>query len=178
MSLQYLKKELSYEVDVLHADKHESLFKVDSIIFDGFGQACPKYPGKFAIFLWHRKKEFRNEVRDFTALAGSNIDLSIYTSNIPPTIHIFLLLIWNPYQDYSSFDGLCNTSSLLLFQVIVGPCKLACFFLFFHSFLAIYFYWIYIFILFGRGASITSDSEELWYNSVLIQEISLDTYGI
>ena len=38
MSLQYLKKELSYEVDVLLADKHESLLQVDSIIFDEFGQ--------------------------------------------------------------------------------------------------------------------------------------------
>ena len=32
MSLQYLKKELIYEVDVFHADKHESLLHVDSII--------------------------------------------------------------------------------------------------------------------------------------------------
>ena len=37
VTLQYLKKELS---DVLHAET--------SIIFDGFGEACPKYPGKFA----------------------------------------------------------------------------------------------------------------------------------
>ena len=26
-------------IDILHADKHESLLQVDSIIFDGFGQA-------------------------------------------------------------------------------------------------------------------------------------------
>ena len=31
--------------------KHESLLQVDTIIFDGFGQACPKYLGKFAISL-------------------------------------------------------------------------------------------------------------------------------
>ena len=49
-SLQYLKKELSYEVDVVHANKHESLLQVDSIIFDGFGQACPKYLVKFAMY--------------------------------------------------------------------------------------------------------------------------------
>ena len=49
--LQYLKKELSYEVDVLHADKHESLLQGDSIIFHGFGQACPNYLSKFAIYL-------------------------------------------------------------------------------------------------------------------------------
>ena len=55
--LQYLKKELNYEVDVLHADKHEGILQVDSIIFDGFGQACPKYQGKFAISLWHLKEK-------------------------------------------------------------------------------------------------------------------------
>ena len=38
-------------VDVLHADKHESLLRVDSIICIGFGQACPKYPGESAISL-------------------------------------------------------------------------------------------------------------------------------
>ena len=49
--LQFLKKELSYEVDVLHADKHESLLQVDLINFDGFGQAYPNFPGKFAMSL-------------------------------------------------------------------------------------------------------------------------------
>ena len=44
-------KELSYEVDVLRADKHECLLKVDSIIFYGFGQACPNNLGKFAMSL-------------------------------------------------------------------------------------------------------------------------------
>ena len=47
--LQYPKKESSYEVYVLHADKHESLLQVDSIIFNGCGQPCPNYPRKFAI---------------------------------------------------------------------------------------------------------------------------------
>ena len=51
MSLHCFKKELSYEVDVLYADKHESLLQGDSIIFYRFRQACPKYPGKFAISL-------------------------------------------------------------------------------------------------------------------------------
>ena len=44
-----LKKELSFEVDVLNADKHES--EVDSISFGGFGQACPNNPDKFAMSL-------------------------------------------------------------------------------------------------------------------------------
>ena len=36
-------------MDNLHPDKHESLLQVNSIIFDGFGQACPNYTVKFAI---------------------------------------------------------------------------------------------------------------------------------
>ena len=84
--LQFLKKELSYEVDVLHADKHESLLQVDLINFDGFGQAYPNFPGKFAISLWDLKKEARSEVRGLIALACSNTTLTIYyTSNVTPS---------------------------------------------------------------------------------------------
>ena len=50
ISLQYLKKELSDEVDFLHADKHESLLQIDIMILMGGGQAFPKFPNrKFAI---------------------------------------------------------------------------------------------------------------------------------
>ena len=38
-------------VDVFHAAKHESFLEVDSIIFDGFGQASSNYPSKFAIYI-------------------------------------------------------------------------------------------------------------------------------
>ena len=38
VSLQYLKKELNFEVDVSYADEHESLLQVDSIILDDFWQ--------------------------------------------------------------------------------------------------------------------------------------------
>ena len=37
MPLHFFKEEVSYEVDVLHADKHGNLLQVDGIIFDGFG---------------------------------------------------------------------------------------------------------------------------------------------
>ena len=47
-SLQYLKKELNYEVDILHADKDGSLLQVDNFNFD---KGCPNYLGKFAISL-------------------------------------------------------------------------------------------------------------------------------
>ena len=42
--LQYLKKEVSDEADFLHADKHESCLQIDTMIFDGDGQAFPKLP--------------------------------------------------------------------------------------------------------------------------------------
>ena len=35
ISLQYLKKEASDEVDFLHADKHESFLQTDTMIFGG-----------------------------------------------------------------------------------------------------------------------------------------------
>ena len=49
MSLQYLKKELSHEVEVDVSVL--IIMNVDSIIFDGFCQACPEYPGKFVLSL-------------------------------------------------------------------------------------------------------------------------------
>ena len=44
ISLQYLKKEVSDEVDFLHADKHESFLQIDTMIFDGHDQVFPKFP--------------------------------------------------------------------------------------------------------------------------------------
>ena len=43
ISLQHLKKELSDEVDFLHAVNHESFLQIDTMIFDGDGQAFPKF---------------------------------------------------------------------------------------------------------------------------------------
>ena len=42
LSLQYCKKEVS-EVDFLHADSNESFLQIDIMIFDGDGQAFPKF---------------------------------------------------------------------------------------------------------------------------------------
>ena len=44
ISLQYLKKEVSDEVDFLHAEKDESYLQIGIMIFDGDGQAFPKFP--------------------------------------------------------------------------------------------------------------------------------------
>ena len=37
---------MSDAVDFLHADKHKSLLQIDTKIFDGYGQAFPKFPKK------------------------------------------------------------------------------------------------------------------------------------
>ena len=42
--VQYLKNDVSGEVDFLHADKHGSLPQIDAMIFDGDGQTFPKFP--------------------------------------------------------------------------------------------------------------------------------------
>ena len=63
ISLQYLKKEASDEVDFLHADKHESFLQIDTMIFEGMvkdsqsSQNC-----KFAMSLQYLKKEIKDEV--------------------------------------------------------------------------------------------------------------------
>ena len=118
-----------YEVDVLHAYKHESFLQVDSIIFDGAGQACSKDLGKRAMSLWHLKKEVRNEVRYLTALVGSITALTIYyTSNVLPPLNLFLSqygIHTKPF--FHLINCLCNISLLLLFQVTVDACNLACF---------------------------------------------------
>ena len=46
ISLQYIKKEVSDEIDFSHVDKHESSLQIDTMIFDRGGQTfskCPKY---------------------------------------------------------------------------------------------------------------------------------------
>ena len=63
--------------------------QVDSIIFDGFGQACPKYRLNLQYLCDIVTKEVKNEVRNLTALALSNTTLTIYcTSNVHPTIFL------------------------------------------------------------------------------------------
>ena len=57
--MQYLKKELSDEVDFLHADKHESLLQIDIMILMG----VVKHSQSFQIeSLQYLKKEVKVEV--------------------------------------------------------------------------------------------------------------------
>ena len=66
--LQYPKKEVSDEVDFLHADKHESLLQIDTMILTGIVKHSQSFQNsKFAMFLQYIKKEVRGEVDFFLA---------------------------------------------------------------------------------------------------------------
>ena len=54
VSLQYLKKGVSDEVDFLHADKHESFLQIDAMIFDGEWSSIPKVPKITSLqYIWN-----------------------------------------------------------------------------------------------------------------------------
>ena len=68
ISLQYCKKEVSDEVDFLHADKHESLLQIDAMILMWMvkhSQSSQK--NKFVMPLQYLKKEVRDEAEFFHA---------------------------------------------------------------------------------------------------------------
>ena len=73
ISLQYLKKEMSVEVDFLHADKYESLLQIDSMILMGmFRDSQSSQNCKFAMSLEY----FRKEVKDVKVCMQINIRFS------------------------------------------------------------------------------------------------------
>ena len=58
ISLQYFKKELSDEVDFLHADKQESLLQIDTMILMGMVKhSQSSQNSKFAMSLQYLKKK-------------------------------------------------------------------------------------------------------------------------
>ena len=78
ISLQYLNKELSYEVDFLHADKHESLLQIDSMILMGMVKhSQSSQNSKFAMSLQYLKKEVKDEV-DFLHADKDQSFLNVY----------------------------------------------------------------------------------------------------
>ena len=61
--MQYLKKELSDEVNFLRADKHESLLQIDSMILMGIVKhSKSSQNSKFAMSWKYLKKEVKDEV--------------------------------------------------------------------------------------------------------------------
>ena len=82
ISLQYLKKELSDEVDFLHADKHESLLQIDNMILMRVVRHPQSYQNsKFAMSLQCLKKEVKDEV-DFLHADKHQNFLKVYFSTL------------------------------------------------------------------------------------------------
>ena len=67
ISLQYLKKEFSDEIDLLHTDKHENLLQIDCMILMGMVKHSQSFQNnEFLMSLQYLKKEVKDEV-DFFA---------------------------------------------------------------------------------------------------------------
>ena len=63
ISLQYLEKEVSNEVDFLKADKHERLLQIDTMILVGMVKhSQSSQNNKFAMSLQYLNKKVRHEV--------------------------------------------------------------------------------------------------------------------
>ena len=63
ISFQYHKKELSDEIDFLHADKHESWLQIDVMILIGMVKHSQSFQNsEFAMSLQYLKKEVKDEV--------------------------------------------------------------------------------------------------------------------
>ena len=65
--MQYLKKEVSNEVDFLHVDKHKSWLQIDTmILMEMVKHSQSSQNSKFAISLQYLKNKVKDEV-DFFA---------------------------------------------------------------------------------------------------------------
>ena len=61
--MQYLKKEVSDEVDFLHADKHESLLQIDNMILMGIVKhSQSSQNSKLTMSLQYLKNKVRDEL--------------------------------------------------------------------------------------------------------------------
>ena len=93
--MQYLKKEVRFGVDFLHADKHKSVLQIDTVIFDGVGQSFPNLPNsKLAMSLQYLKKEIRDEVEFWPAdKLQSFLQVDLKTLGIRASYKIILSLL-------------------------------------------------------------------------------------
>ena len=63
ISLQYLKREVSDEIDFLHADKHESLLQIDTMTLIGIVKhSQSSQNSKVTMSLQYIKKEVRKRI--------------------------------------------------------------------------------------------------------------------
>ena len=85
--LQFLKKEVSHEVDFLHADNHENLLQIDTMIFISFRNS------RFAISFQYIKKEVRDEVDFLHVKYQSFLQIDFMTLFIEVSYKMILSLL-------------------------------------------------------------------------------------
>ena len=105
ISLQYLKKELSNETDFLHADKHENLLQIDSMILMGmFKHFQSSQNSKFAMSLQYLRKEVKDEV-EFLHADKHQIFLKVYfkTLGIKVSCKVDIIIINGNDQAFSNY---------------------------------------------------------------------------
>ena len=106
ISLQYLKKELSDEVDFLHVNKHESLLQIDGMILMGIVKHSQSpQNSKFAMSLQCLKKEVKDEV-DFLHTDKHQSFLKVYfnISGIKVSYKVDTIIISGHDQAFSNYS--------------------------------------------------------------------------
>ena len=106
ISLQYRKKELSDEVDFLHADKHESLLQIHSMFLMWIVKHYQSSQNsKFAMSLQYLKKDLKDEV-DFLHANKHQRFLKVYfdTLGIKVSYKIDVIIINGHDQAFSNYS--------------------------------------------------------------------------
>ena len=105
-SLQYLKEELSGEVDFLHEDKHKSLLQIDIMILIGMAKHSQSFQNrKFVMSLQYLKKEVKDEV-DFLHADKHQSFLKVYfnTLGIKVSYKVDIIIINGHDQAFSNYS--------------------------------------------------------------------------
>ena len=97
---------MSDEVDFLHADKHESLLQIDSMILMGMVKHSQiSQNSKFAVSLKYLKKEVKDEV-DFLHVDKHQSHLKVYfnTLGIKVSCNVDTIIINGHDQAFSNYS--------------------------------------------------------------------------
>ena len=93
--LQYLKKELSNEVDFLHADQHESLLQIDSMIFVGMVKHSQSFQNSLQCFYNISKKKLKMKLifcMEINIKVSRKFISSLRASKFPTRLILSLLM--------------------------------------------------------------------------------------
>ena len=93
--LQYLQKELSNEVDFLHADKHESLLQIDGMIFVGMVKHSQSSQNSLQCFYNISKKKLKMKLifcMEINIKVSRKFISSLWASKFPTRLILSLLM--------------------------------------------------------------------------------------